>query len=346
MFLGGIVTGAGAGSPRVTVLMPVYNGEAYLREAIESILVQTYRDFEFLIINDGSTDRSAEVIEAYRDSRIQSVNNETNLGLIATLNKGLDLAEGEFVCRMDQDDISLPERLSRQVAFMQDRPEIVVCGSWFQKFGVGRDKVVRWQTDPEGIRCGLLFDSMVGHPTVMMRREFLRENNLYYDPAYKNAEDFALWLRISEIGHIANLGEVLLQYRVHPAQITQSASAGQRETAGKARLIQLNKMGIEPSTEEFEIHQAISTCQFSGIDNLFSRAEEWLCKLKSVNERVKRYPEPAFSQVLFERWLTFCKKATEQRYWSTNVLYFPKLMDKTGMGYRYVLRYILTQLRN
>ena len=333
-------------TPRVTVLMPVYNGEEHLREAIESILGQTYRDFEFLIIDDGSTDRSAEVIGAYRDPRIRLVQNETNLGLIATLNRGLALSTGEFICRMDQDDISLPERITRQVTFMESHPEIAVCGAWFRKFGAGRSKVVRWQTDPDGIRCGLLFDAMVGHPTVMLRRDFLRKFDLQYDPAYKNAEDFALWVRVAEHGDLANLDEVLLNYRVHPAQITQSASVGQRETAGTIRLAQLLKMGIDPSPAEFAIHQAVSTCVCTGVDNLFAQAEEWLCRLKDVNDRTRIYPEAVFSRLLIERWLTFCKKAMEQGQWSIRMVYFPKLSAKTGLGYGYVMRSLVQHMRS
>ena len=340
------VTGAAGTSPRVTVLMPVYNGEEHLREAIESILGQTFTDFEFLIVDDGSTDRSVEVVGAYRDSRIRLVRNEANVGLIATLNRGLDLAGGEFVCRMDQDDISLPERIARQAAFLDAHPGVGACGAWFRKFGAGREKVVRWETEPDGIRCGLLFDSMLGHPTVMLRRELFDRSGLRYDPAYKNAEDYELWVRVAEQCELANLGEVLLHYRVHPAQITQRASAGQRETAGKVRLALLRKMGIDPSPEEFAIHQAVSTCVCGGIDDLFPKAEEWLCRLKDANDRARIYPEPAFSRVLVERWLTFCKKAVQQGHLSPKVVYFPKLLRKSGVGSGYVLNYLVRNLRN
>lgn len=340
------MTGSTGKSPRVTVLMPVYNGEQYLGEAIESILGQTFRDFELLIINDGSTDRSVEVIESYRDPRIRLVRNDTNSGLIFTLNKGLELAGGEYVARMDCDDISLPERLAKQVEFLDNHSAIGVCGTWFRKFGMGTGKVVRWQTDPDSIRCGLLFDSTVGHPTVMMRNELLKNNDLRYDPAYKNAEDFELWVRVAQYAGLANLDEVQLRYRVHPAQITLSSAAGQRETAAKVRLAQLKLMGIDPSPEEFEIHQAISTCICTGVDNLFARAEEWLCRLKQMNDQKMIYPEPAFSHGLVERWLTFCKKTVEQGRWSARVIYFPRLLRATGLGSGYVARYLLQQLRN
>ena len=110
--------------------MPVYNGERYLREAIDSILNQTFKDFEFLIINDGSTDLSVEIIESYADKRISLAHNGQNLGLITTLNRGFDLACGEYIARMDCDDISLPDRLEKQVVFMDNHPEIGICGSW------------------------------------------------------------------------------------------------------------------------------------------------------------------------------------------------------------------------
>ena len=332
--------------PRVTVLMPVYNGETHLREAVGSILGQTYQDYEFLIINDGSTDRSAEIIGSYADPRIRLVDNGTNRGLIATLNSGLVLAHGHYVARMDCDDISLPERLAKQVAFLDSHPEIGICGTWFKKIGTGKGKTVRWETNPASIRCGLLFDSMVGHPTVMIRNELVKKHALHYDAAYKNAEDFELWYRAAQYCDIANLDEVLLLYRMHPAQITQSQSAGQRETAGKVRLMQLRHLGIKPSPEEFAIHQAISTCVVTDLDNLFAQAEEWLCTLKDANDRAGIYPKPEFSLMLMARWLTFCKKAFEQRCWSPRIFIFPKLMKKTGLGYGWVMGHLYQQLRS
>jgi hypothetical protein len=128
--------------------------------------------------------------------------------------------------------------------------------------------------------------------------------------------------------------------------VTQSQSDGQRETAGKVRLAQLRRMGIDPSPAEFAIHQAISTCVCAGVDNLFEQAEKWLCRLKDANDLARIYPEPAFSQVIMERWLTFCKKAMEQGQWSTKMAFFPKLLAKTGLGYGYVARYLFRHVRS
>ena len=332
-------------NPRVTVLMPVYNGEKHVAEAVESILGQTFRDFEFLIIDDGSTDRSAQIIGSFADPRIRLLPNETNSGLIFSLNRGMEAARGEYVARMDCDDISLPERLARQVAFLDAHPEIGICGSWFRKFGAVNGKTVRWSTDPDSIRCGLLFDSMVGHPTVMLRRELTGDSSLCYDPAFKDAEDYDLWVRAAERCELANLGEVLLQYRVHPGQITQRLAVAQRDAAGRVRVRQLRRMGIEPTEAEMEIHQAISTCICTGVDGLFPRAERWLCRLKEINDRTGAYPEPAFSRTLVDRWLTFCKKGIEQGVWSARVLYFPDLMRATGLGRGYLVSYVMRRLR-
>jgi len=142
---------------QVTIIMPVYNGEVYLREAIDSILDQTLTDFEFLILNDGSSDHSVDIVRSYDDPRIRLVENEANLGVVQTLNRGLDLANGTFIARMDCDDRSLRDRLARQVAFLDDHPEVGICGTWMEAIGARAGYIWRYPTDPERIRCSLLF---------------------------------------------------------------------------------------------------------------------------------------------------------------------------------------------
>ena len=184
-------------SPKVTVLMPVYNGEQYLREAIDSILSQTFADFDFLIIDDGSTDLSEEIIKTYRDSRIGLVHNGKNRGLINTLNKGLDLSQGEFIARMDCDDISLPTRLQKQLLFMESNSHIGVCGTWVETIGDDPGHIFQYPTDPQKIQSQLLFDSPLAHPSVIMRRSLLDKFHLRYNPQYLHAEDWFFWQRCS-----------------------------------------------------------------------------------------------------------------------------------------------------
>ena len=138
-------------TPKITVLMPVYNGEKYLKESIESILKQTFRDFEFLIINDTSTDESEKIIRSFKDSRIKLIKNEKNIGLTKSLNKGLDLAKGEYMARMDADDISLPKRLEIQVAFMDKNPKIGVIGAWAKVIGESNKKYIKTYSNFEKI---------------------------------------------------------------------------------------------------------------------------------------------------------------------------------------------------
>jgi glycosyltransferase involved in cell wall biosynthesis len=204
--------------PLVTVLMPVYNGERFLREAVESILTQTLTDFEFLIIDDGSTDTSGEIIRSYADPRIRFESNGVNLGLVPTLNRGLNLARGAFVARMDVDDVSLPERLARQAAFLSAHPDIGVVGAAFQRVdGDGRrGKVIRHPTEPGVILWHLFFLCPLGHPTVMMRTALVVEAGGYRTDM-REAEDYELWARLRTRTRLANLPTVLVLYRDHPA---------------------------------------------------------------------------------------------------------------------------------
>ena len=149
--------------PKVTVLMPIYNGERYLGEAIDSILGQTLRDFELLIIDDGSTDGSRGIIESYSDSRINLVRNDCNLGLVATLNRGLELSRGDYIARMDCDDIALPTRLEKQVQYMDHNPEVGLCGTCYQWFDEKSTKTVLLAEDDGSIRLTLAFENAFGH---------------------------------------------------------------------------------------------------------------------------------------------------------------------------------------
>jgi glycosyltransferase involved in cell wall biosynthesis len=181
--------------PKVTVLMPVYNGAPCLAEAIQSILRQTFTGFEFLIINDGSTDGSVAVIQGFHDPRIRLVHNETNLGLVASLNKGLGLAQGEYIARMDADDISRPERLALQVNFMDTNPAVGVCGSWVQYFPKAENSVWKLPRRTEEIRCLQFTTVGVAHPSIMLRRQLFANYGLLYDPRYRHIEDYELWGR-------------------------------------------------------------------------------------------------------------------------------------------------------
>ena len=161
-------------NPKVTVLMPVYNAEKYLREAIESILSQTFKNFEFLIINDGSTDKSKDAILSYNDPRIIYSENSKNLGIAKTLNKGMNLARGNYIARMDGDDISHPDRLQEQIEFMDDNRHVGVCGTWLQTINNNKEEIWKSPIAHEEIRSLMLFHDAIYHPTVVIRRDIIK----------------------------------------------------------------------------------------------------------------------------------------------------------------------------
>jgi glycosyltransferase involved in cell wall biosynthesis len=309
-------------NPVVTVLMPVYNGEKYLREAISSILAQTFPDFEFFIINDGSTDHSAEIIGAYADPRIRLVHNEKNLGLIATLNKGLDLAQGEYIVRMDQDDISLPGRLERQIEYMNNNPNVGICGAWVQIIGEDAG-TVKFPVESDDIKCYLLFYSCIAHPTVIMRKALMNKFSLRYEHGYQVAEDWELWQRSSSCFPMANIPEVLLKYRSSPESFSQVQRANQIRTENNIDIKALNKLGIDFTEEELELHRNVWHWNIPVASDILRRTDVWLRNLQQANQGRIIYPEPAFSRMLAERWLFACSVSSElgweawQMFWDS-----------------------------
>ncbi|MDJ0619011.1 MAG: glycosyltransferase [Calothrix sp. MO_192.B10] len=207
---------------KVTVLMAIYNGQDYLREAVDSILAQTFQDFEFLIINDGSTDSTREIICSYHDPRIRLIHNEHNLGLTRSLNKGWELAKGEFIARQDADDISEPERLAKQVAFLETHSEVALVGTWFKNIDPQGSLIGEYDLpcDSTEIRWEILFYSPFVHSAVMFRKDIISEQIGLYNEAFSYAQDYDLWWRISRRFKVANIKDYLIKLRVNPSSMT------------------------------------------------------------------------------------------------------------------------------
>lgn len=212
--------------------MSVYNGEKYLREAIDSILSQTFKDFEFLIINDGSTDSSRDIILSYNDPRIRLIDNEKNTGLTRSLNKGLTLAKGEYIARMDADDISTPDRLDKQVAYMDSHPKKALLGGSAIVIDSKGNTMTRWHrpAEPELLRWLLLFDNPFIHSAAMLRSTVLQKNRLSYDYTLSHAQDYDLWQKISQFSSVANLADVVIYRREHEENISARNNQEQKKT--------------------------------------------------------------------------------------------------------------------
>jgi len=318
----------------ITVLMPVYNGEKFLAEAIDSILCQTFKDFEFLIINDGSTDKTKEIIQSYTDPRIRYVENEKNIKLIASLNKGLDLAKGRYIARMDADDISLPERLEKQFSFMEKNSEIGFCGT---KANVFEGKLLKKfpETDDD-IRIRMFFFNHIPHPSVMLRKSVLVQNNLKYDKNYIHAEDYALWLQMLKFTNVYIIQETLVLHRLHENQISEIYNKEQYSTARKIRLELLSKLGISPTEQELFLYEDYleknypwDRINYSNIKEEVIMLLDLLSKIEKSNSEMKIYDEKLFSTFLAEKYWSIVNHSTFM-----GVIMFKKYVS--SFAYRYV----------
>ncbi len=330
--------------PKVSVIMPVYNAEKYLREAIDSILSQDFTDFEFLIINDGSTDNSEKIIQSYYDKRIRYIRNESNLKLCTTLNKGFQLANGQYIARIDADDIALSSRLSKQITFLDTHPDIGICGSYIRTFGK-TEQIWEYPTTPEWIASELLFHSPICHPAVMIRKSVWIKYNLSYDPKYEYCEDYALWVRASEITQFYNLSEVLLYYRIHNTQITASKASIYKDKIQALRRLQLEKLTITPTDEFLDLLARCAKHDHSTDKSYLIKIEKILLELKQKNQNQKIYDLKIFNEVLFWRcWLPMVRFFWKQ---TQNIRFLAKFIAFSPFSYYYLgsrLKRIWTKL--
>jgi len=222
----------------VSVILPVYNADLYLKEAIDSILNQTYQNFELIIINDKSTDNSKHIISNYTDKRINYYENLKNEGLVYTLNRCLKIAKGIFITRMDADDISLPLRFKKQVDFLKLYQEIDLIGSNYytiDKNGKVLNRV-KYPLNYEDIKFGLLFNSVLCHPSIMFRRKLIDLNYFIYENEYFPAEDYHLWTSLIQNIKIGNINDYLILYRIHDSQISNQKIYEQNKIATNIRV--------------------------------------------------------------------------------------------------------------
>jgi glycosyltransferase involved in cell wall biosynthesis len=250
--------------PFVSVVMPVYNGAEYLKEAIQSILDQTFTEFEFIILDDGSTDESRQIIAGFQDPRIRFIQNEKNLGLVATLNVGLNHAAGKYIARMDQDDIALPHRFQQQVDFLQANLDYVMCGTTVHYIGNKDER--KFPRSDDQIKVGLIFGCPFAHPTVMIRRSVLETTGLRYDEQYKHAEDYGLWMELAIHGKMINLEEKGLRYRIHDKQYSVTFKEAMAASCANIRKKYMKYLGVEMSEADEKLFDWVTKREISYSD--------------------------------------------------------------------------------
>ena len=296
-------------SPRVTVFIPVYNRADYVCVAVNSILAQTYEDFELLIVDDGSTDDTVDVLQRYQDPRIRIERNETNQGIPITRNRGLELARGEYIALLDSDDHSYPNRLQKQVDFLDAHSNIAQVGSWcsfMDEHGNMLDKIRRQPLRPEDIHAHMLFHCPLVNRTIMAQTETLRQYG--YDTAFPRCQDYDVHSRMVGEQAMANMADILVCGREHPGRITgQTGDLGKNRKMAIYRYL-LNQINIDATEQDLERHHALtrrSERNIEAIDYL-EWAEAWLWRLKQANLKHAAFPDAAFARVTGALWALNC----------------------------------------
>lgn len=281
--------------PLVSVIMPVWNCASYIEEAINSILQQTFNDFEFIIIDDASTDGTNEILKKYSDPRIKYILKEINQGVSSAVNDGFRLAQGKYIARIDGDDIAVKERFEKQVKVLENNPKIVVCGSLIQYLG-GSNKVVEHKENHNEIIAELLISCSICMGASMFRREELL--GYFYDENRNSGEDYDFWTRVAWLGEMYNIQEVLLLYRVHSNQASIAHKPQQILDDVQIRLNLFKKLNYDTIkyTDDL-ISKMLLLNQFITINDLelFLR---WMNELLFLNQRLMVYPPKEFKNVL------------------------------------------------
>ena len=304
--------------PAITVLMPVFNGEKYLREAIESILQQTFTNFELLIINDGSTDKSEEIILSYDDKRIKYLKNEKNLRLIATLNKGFELATGKYVVRADADDINYLNRLQLQYDFMEQHPEVGLLGTGFETFGNDIEtKVTQYAPDHNTICLKHLYQIHLSHGTSIFRMSVIKQHALLFDPAYEHAEDYELWTRISKVCKLANLQQMLYRVRQHNSKVSELYAQVQQQNSLRIKQNLFSALGATLSEKEIELYEKIAQHEYVNNKGFVEAAKNLLEKLVAANAQTTFFEKTFFEKSVGYFWFNVaynCKQSLQQYF--------------------------------
>lgn len=298
-------------NPLVSVLMPCYNVELYVEEALSSIMRQTYTHLEIIVINDSSTDNTLSILEtlALQDSRIKVVSNSSNLKLIDTLNKGVEICSGEYIARMDADDISFPDRIERQVAFLEENKDYDIVSTQFYTFktGVKKKNLYHNPETNEDLRAYLLFRSGICHPAVMIRRTLFSEKKLSFEKEYLHVEDYALWVKAVYVTKLANLADPLLFYRVHDSQVSVVNEQKQLDNKKAVFKIHCEKLGLPLTSEFLDLYSSVAECVPIISSEEYLRKCEDLIFLIQAKTKANKFCSPEYLERLLSlHWLRLC----------------------------------------
>lgn len=296
-------------NPRATAVMPVYNREEYLKDTIDSVLTQTFTDFEFIIVDDGSTDRSVEIIKSYKDPRIKFLQNDKNRGTSYSRNRAIDIAKGDYIFTIDSDDINLPQRFAKQIAYMDSHPEVGICGTWVKTIGELEGQMWRCAVKPDIVHCRTLFEAVLCHPSTIIRRQYLEDYSLRYSVELKRAQDWDLYCKGARHFQVANMPEVLVYYRWR--KYGKNFSDEELMSQKFYYFYEIDKrnfqaLNLQPTEAEMLVHRRLGNPELKKDPTFVLEANQWLNKLYLANQVAKVYPQSTFHQVLAGYWLEVC----------------------------------------
>ncbi len=295
-------------NPDISVIMSVYEpNELFLREAIESILFQKFLNFEFIIIIDDSNPKTKKIIENYTDERIIILINDENLGLTKSLNRGISIAKGKYIARMDADDISYPKRFLKQYKYMEENKSVSVVGALAENIGTKGRTNLLWTEDNELLRIRMLFyNAGIIHPTAFIRKDFLHNNMIQYNENLKKCQDYGLWVDVlKNSGEIKVIPEVLLGYRRHANQITSKNSNEIEYFTNIVRMSQWNRFGVEFDKYESNLLKSLSSKNVSYSTYSYKLLFN---KVKKINMNLNLFNKKKFNAELYRLWLNTALK--------------------------------------
>ena len=286
---------------KVSVIMPIYNAEKYVEKAIRSILNQTFQDFELILIDDCSTDTSVQIIKAIQSNKISLLQTPQNSGASVSRNLGITAAKGEYIAFLDADDWAYPQRLQKQVDFLERNPQIGLVGTWTEIIDENQNLIDEFllEIPQTQIAPRLLFHNCFATSSVILRKEFA----LYqFDTTYPPAEDYELWMRLSTQTQFGIIREKLVKYLSHSQGISKLKKEQMKENTLRILLNGLSKFGIKPTEKEIAVHTQIAHLQFETSKIFLADANQWLLKLKNANDDKKIFLLKDMNSLLAYYW--------------------------------------------
>ena len=311
--------------PELTVIMPVYNGEKHLEEAINSVLNQTYTNFTLLVLNDNSSDSTPDILNRYKeqDHRVHVVTKTENQGPANLRNEGIKLAKTDLIALLDADDIALPTRFEKQINFLKSNPDVGVCGTWFTIFGDKKEKVLKHAVDHEALKIQFLNSCGIGNPTVMFRKSVL--GDLQFEHQYVPAEDYGLWSQLIARTKFHNIPESLLRYRWHPGNISQTKKENLKKSEILIRKRQLIHLGINENDTHIDSYlHAVSLKRKLPINDI-KQVIKAAKTLEKLNLKHKHYHQELFKAHIDKILIRTIRNAE-----SYNMAFFNYLKKESG----------------